>query len=143
MRASKGMRFDSTVELTTDNVARFAASVGDDNPLHHDDAAAKASRYGQLIASGPQTSALMMAATASHFSKTGDMVGLDFGFRFRRAVPADQVVRIEWLVVDVRRSSRLGGDIVDLRGRLQNADGSTAVGARGKVLLADLSTVPD
>ena len=66
------------------------------------------------------------------------MVGLDFGFRFRRAVPANQIVRIEWLVVDVRSSTRPGDDIVDLRGRLQNADGTTAVGARGKVLLADL-----
>lgn len=135
MRASKGMRFQATVVLTADEVARFARSVGDDNPLHHDKAVALASPYRQCIASGPHTSALMMATTASHFSRGGAMVGLEFGFRFRRAVPADQTVRIEWLVVGVRAHARLGGEIVDLRGRLQTEDGTTAVGAWGRVLL--------
>lgn len=77
MRASKGMRFQATVVLTADEVARLPRSVGDDNPLHHDEAVARASPYRQRIASGPHTSALMMATTASHFSCSGAMVGLE------------------------------------------------------------------
>ncbi|MCR9246099.1 MAG: MaoC family dehydratase [bacterium] len=129
------MRFSSAVDLEPESVARFAHSVGDTNPLHHDDEAARGSSFGQRIASGPQTSALMMAATARHFSRSGAMVGLEFAFRFRRAVPATQRVRIDWLVVDVIVSESPRGQIVDLRGRMQNADGQTAVGAKGKVLL--------
>lgn len=129
------MRFGATVTLTAAEVSSFARSVGDDNPLHHDEVAASASPFGGCIASGPQTSALMMAATASHFAQSGAMVGLDFAFWFRRAVPADQVVRIEWLVVGVDRHDGLRGDVVALRGRMRMEDGRTAVGASGRVLL--------
>jgi hypothetical protein len=58
------------------------------------------------------------------------MLGLDFGFRFRRPVFADETVRLEWLVVAVRPAPRLGGATVELRGRLRNAAGETAVGAK-------------
>lgn len=135
MRAHKGMRFSATVDLDPEVVSRFARASGDENPLHHDDGFARASAYGQRIASGPHTSALMMAATASHFARGGPMVGLEFWFRFRRAVPARQRIRIDWLVIDVRAGTRPAGEVVELRGRLRTEDGGTAVGARGKVLL--------
>lgn len=135
MRARRGARFGRRVQLTPDEVARFAAASGDANPLHHDVRAARASRFGERIASGPHTSALLMATTATHFAAGGPMLGLEFSFRFRRAVPADALVEIEWLVVDVRPSVNLGGELVDLRGRLRLDDGVTAVGASGRVLL--------
>jgi 3-hydroxybutyryl-CoA dehydratase len=65
------------------------------------------------------------------------MVGLEFWFRFRRPVFADETVRVEWLVVKVTPNHRLGGDIVDLRGRIRRGDGETAVGAKGRVLVTD------
>jgi hypothetical protein len=46
-------------------------------------------------------------------------------------------VVVEWLVVDVRADRRLGGDVVDLRGRVRRGDGATAVGAKGRVLVTD------
>jgi acyl dehydratase len=94
-------------------------------------------RYGRLIASGTQTSALLMGLTASHFSARGAMVGLEFWFRFRRPVYADETVRVEWLVVRVIHHARLSADIVDLRGRIRGQDGQTAVGAKGRVLVTD------
>ena len=78
-----------------------------------------------------------MALTATHFSRTTAMVGIDFYFRFRRPIYADETIRLEWLVVSVKRHSRLKGDIVDLRGRIQNAAGETAIGAKGRVLVSE------
>src|SRR5258708_26719301 len=66
-----------------------------------------------------------MGLTATDFSRGTAMLGLDFWFRFRRPVFADETVRLEWLVVAVRRAPRLGGAIVELRGRLRNAAGET------------------
>jgi acyl dehydratase len=128
-------RFSSEVTLTPKAVADYASAVGDTNPLHHDAAFAAASRYGRLIASGPHTSALLLALTASHFSTKGSVVGLEFWVRFRRPVFADETIRIEWLVVKVTPNKKLGGDVVDLRGRITGDDGKTALGAKGRVLV--------
>ena len=65
------------------------------------------------------------------------MVGLEYWVRFRRPVFADETIRLEWLVIRVAPSPRLGGHIVDLRGRIRGQDGRTAVGAKGRVLVTD------
>ena len=65
------------------------------------------------------------------------MVGLEFWVRFRRAVYADERIRLEWLVIRVKRNDRLGGDVVELRGRIKGQDGVTAVGAKGRVLVTN------
>jgi 3-hydroxybutyryl-CoA dehydratase len=130
-------RFSSTIVLTPATVSAFARAAGDDNPLHHDPDHAAATRYGRLVASGPQTTAHLMALTASHFSRRGAMVGLEFWFRFRRPVFANETIRLEWLVVSVKPNSRLGGDVIELRGRIRNEAGETAVGAKGRVLVSE------
>lgn len=137
MRAYPRERFSAEVVLTPPDVAAFARAAGDPNPVHHDPHFAAGTRYGKPIASGTQTSALLMGLTASHFSTRGAMVGLEFWFRFRRPVFADETVRVEWLVVKVTPHARLEGDIVDLRGRIRGSDGQTAVGAKGRVLVVD------
>lgn len=118
-------------------VAEFATAAGDSNPIHHDAEFAATTRYGRLIASGPHTTALLLALTAKHFSQRGAMVGLEFWVRFQRPVYADETIRLEWLVVKVTPHARLNGDIVELRGLVQGADGKTAVGAKGRVLVTD------
>jgi 3-hydroxybutyryl-CoA dehydratase len=128
-------RFSSKVVLTPASVAEFARNVGDDNPIHHDKAFAAQTRFGRLIASGTHTTALLLALTASHFSKYGAMLGLEFWQRFRRPIFADETIMLEWLVIRVTPNAKLRGDIVDLRGRIKGADGLTAVGAKGRVLV--------
>ena len=130
-------RFSSTIVLTPATVSAFARAAGDENPLHHDPDHAAGTRYGRLVASGPQTTAHLMALTASHFSRRGAMVGLEFWFRFRRPVFANETIRLEWLVVSVKLNSRLGGDVIELRGRIRNEAGETAVGAKGRVLVSE------
>jgi len=118
-------RFSSTIRLTPEIASAFAYSAGDENPIHHDARYAAHTRFGRPIASGTQTTAHLMALTAAHFSKTGAMVGLEFWFRFKKPVYADEVINIEWLVVQVKENARLGGDVVELRGRVRNAAGET------------------
>ena len=137
MRARAGERFSTQVTLTPESVAGFARDVGDDNPVHHDPQFAAGTRFGRLIASGPHTTALLLALTAAHFSKRGAMLGLEFWQRFKKPVFADETILLEWLVVKVTPSASLHGDVVELRGRIKGADGRTAVGAKGRVLVTD------
>jgi acyl dehydratase len=134
-RAQPYERFSSEVTLTPAMVAAYAHAAGDSNPVHHDPEFAAASRYGRLIASGTHTTALLLGLTASHFSKKGSMVGLEFWVRFRRPVFADEKVKLEWLVVKVTPNEKLQGDVVELRGRILGEDGVTALGAKGRVLV--------
>jgi len=137
MRAVPRERFSSEVTLTPALVGAYARAAGDDNPVHHDPQFAASTRYGRVIASGTHTTALLLGLTASHFAKKGAMLGLEFWVRFRRPIYADETIRLEWLVVKVTPNEKLHGDVVDLRGRIKGEDGRTAVGAKGRVLVAD------
>jgi acyl dehydratase len=130
MKAYPREPFSSEVTLTPAAVAAYAHAAGDDNPVHHDSRFAATTRYGRPIASGTHTTALLLGLTAAHFSKKGSMVGLEFWVRFRRAIYADEAIRLEWLVVKVTPNDKLGGDVVELRGRIKGQDGQTALGAK-------------
>jgi 3-hydroxybutyryl-CoA dehydratase len=128
-------RFSSKVRLTPEAVRAYAVSVGDDNPVHHDAEFAAGTRFGKVIASGTQTGALLLALTAKHFSKGVSMVGLQFDLRFKKAIYADEEIELTWLVISVKPHQKLGGAIVELRGRIRNMKGETALGAKGRVLV--------
>ncbi|MEZ4865943.1 MAG: MaoC family dehydratase [Caldilineaceae bacterium] len=137
MYAHPHERFATKITLTPALVAAYAQAAGDTNPVHHDPAFAATTRYGRLIASGTQTTALLLGLTAAHFSQQGAMVGLEFWVRFRRPIFADETIRLEWLVIKVTPNAKLKGDIVDLRGRIVSQDGQTALGAKGRVLVTE------
>jgi 3-hydroxybutyryl-CoA dehydratase len=130
-------RFSSTVTLTPAMASAYAGAAGDTNPVHHDSAFAAATRHGRPIASGTFTTALLLGLTASHYSQSAAMVGLEFWVRFRRPIYADETICLEWLVVKVAANPKLGGDVVDLRGRIRNGNGDTALGAKGRILVTD------
>ena len=137
MKAHPRERFSSELTLTPETVVAFATAAGDNNPIHHDPEFAAATRFGRPTASGPHTTALLLALTASHFSKKGAMLGLEFWVRFRRPIYADETIFLEWLVVKVTPNEKLRGDIVELRGRIKGQDDKTSVGAKGRVLVTD------
>jgi 3-hydroxybutyryl-CoA dehydratase len=130
-------RFSCEITLTPDSVAEYARAAGDRNPVHFDPAFAAGTRYRRLIASGTQTTALLLGLTATHFSKDTSMVGLEYWVKFRRPVFANERIRLEWLVIKVTRNAHLRGDIVDLRGRVRGEDGQTSIGAKGRVLVTN------
>jgi 3-hydroxybutyryl-CoA dehydratase len=137
MYAQPHERFSAVVSLAPRETRAFAQAVGDTNPIHHDAELAAKSRFGRLLASGPQTTAHLLALTASHFSARGAMLGLEFWVRFRRPVYADETITLEWLVISVKPSTRLNGEVIDLRGRVRKETGETAVGAKGRILVTD------
>jgi 3-hydroxybutyryl-CoA dehydratase len=130
-------RFSAVLSLDPSATSAFAHAVGDTNPVHHDADFAAGTRFGRLLASGPQTTAHLLALTASHFAKRGAMLGLEFWVQFRRPVYADETITLEWLVVAVKKNARLDGEIIDLRGRIRKETGETAVGAKGRVLVTE------
>jgi acyl dehydratase len=137
MKAHPHERFSREITLTPTTVREYALAVGDTNPVHHDPGYAATSRYGRLIASGTHTTALLLGLTASHFSRKGAMVGLEFWVSFRRPIFAEETVRLEWLVVKVTPHDKAGGEVVELRGRITGQNGKTALGAKGRVLLTE------
>lgn len=128
-------RFSKSIHLDETEIHEFALAAGDSNPLHHDGDWARARGHRGPVASGPQSSALLMGMVADHFSRLGPMVGLEFNFRFKAAVPAREALDLEWMIIRVTPKPRLGGLVVELRGRLRTASGETAVGAKGTVLV--------
>ena len=130
-------RFSAEYSLTPELVSEQALSVGDVNPIHHDPDFAAGTRYGRPIASGTHTTALLLALSASHFSKGMSMVGLDYWVGFRRPIFADETIRLEWLVIRVTPCEKLGGSIVELRGRILGQDGKTSLGAKGRLLITE------
>ena len=137
MRVQVGETFSETVTMTPDDAKAFSKAARDHNPLHIDEGFAANSRYKKLTVSGTQTASHLMALTATHFSKRGDVVGLDFSVRFHKAVYADETIMLEWTVVDVTPTSSNKGDVVEMKGRILNGKGELAVAATGRLLVAE------
>jgi acyl dehydratase len=135
VRAAAHERFSAAVVLTPDDASAYAAAVGDNNPVHHDEAFAATTRFGRPIASTRPP--WVLGLIASHFSKRCAIVGLEFWVRFKKAIFADERIVLEWLVVKVTPNAKLGGDVVELRGRIRNSAGETALGAKGRDLVTD------
>ena len=125
------------VPLTAEDIVRYATLCGDTNPLHHDEAAARASRFGELIASGALTIALLTGFCAAFTTSRAPCVGLEFSYQLRRAARAGDVLHLRWEVVAVEASEKLGGDLITLRGELRDQGGALLVGASGKVLVRE------
>ena len=63
-----GDRFAKEVVFTAEAIRAFASSIGDTNPLHHDEVAAAASPFGRIIASGAHSFSLMLGAVPDYQS---------------------------------------------------------------------------
>ena len=122
-----GYEFSRPYIFTADNIRRFADEAGDENPFHRDAAKAAASRFGGIIASGPHMSAVLMAVCASGEAGKQDGVGLDFSFRFLRAIPAGTSTSLAWTVTSVEPHEGLKGDLVTLEGRIVDNQGKVYV----------------
>ena len=129
-----GESFRRELSFDADSIRHFATMCGDTNPLHHDEAYARGTRFGGLIASGGHYSALMMGAVAEYLTSRGGSVGLEFSFAFKKAVPAGSRLMLTWTITEVTPKESLGGYLLRLEGVLSDSDGALHVRATCKAL---------
>lgn len=109
-----------TVEAS--DIERFTAISGDRNPLHYDEEAAAASRFGEIVVQGGVTTAILNAVVAEDLPGPGS-VFLNVSWDFRAPVrPGDTITgRIE--VTEVRHDK----PITHLKTTVTRQDGVVAV----------------
>ena len=102
-----GRRFTTgSVSVDAAAIRAFAAEY-DPQPFHLDEAAARASLFGRLVASGWHTMALTMRMLVEGgLQPAWGLVGLGADeLRWPRPVEAGDVLRVEWEVVEIRMSA--------------------------------------
>lgn len=117
-------------------ISDLAGRLGDSNPLHHDGEAAARSRFGVLIASAAHTQGVLVSVIAEHYTRRGRSLGLEFGYRLRKAIPAGADTILRWVVTKLEPSHKLGGDIVALDGEIVDRAGTVYTTATARILVA-------
>ena len=59
-----GQKAEMTRQVTAQDIERFTAISGDRNPLHYDEAVARATKFGGIVVQGGVTSAILNAVVA-------------------------------------------------------------------------------
>jgi 3-hydroxybutyryl-CoA dehydratase len=118
-------------------IIAFATLAGDENPLHHDAALASQTRFKGLIASGAHMAAVLMGFGASMISAAHDAVGLEFTYKFERAIPADTATILTYTITDAQPHAKLGGTLLTFSGAITDAAGRRFVTSHGTAVVWD------
>ena len=136
MTVQVGERLVGRASLTPAEIAEFARLSGDPNPLHHDEAYARETRFGGIIVSGPQIVSLMLGLIPTHFGQRNKVaLGLEFSFRFVQAIRARETMEMEWQVTATEPKAHLGAEIVTLEGEVTNQNDQVVFTGTGKILV--------
>jgi len=94
--AAVGDTAEMTREVTAADIEKFTEISGDRNPLHYDEEAAGASRFGEIVVQGGVTSAILNAVVAEKLPGPGT-VFLNVSWDFKAPVrPGDTITgRVE------------------------------------------------
>jgi acyl dehydratase len=77
-----GQTAELSRQIDPDDIRRFTEISGDHNPLHYDEAAARASPFGEIIVQGGITSAILNAVVAEELPGPGTVfLHVDWDFR--------------------------------------------------------------
>jgi acyl dehydratase len=104
------------------DIELFTEISGDRNPLHYDEACARASKFGEIIVQGGVTSAILNAVVAEKLPGPGT-VFLQVNWSFKAPVRPGDVITGTVEVLDVR----LDKPITKLRTEVVRADGVVAL----------------
>jgi acyl dehydratase len=86
-----GQRAERSRRVTSEDIRLFTEISGDRNPLHYDEAAARASRFGEIVVQGGVTSAILNAVVAEDLPGPGT-VFLTVSWSFKAPVrPGDTI----------------------------------------------------
>ncbi len=135
-----GEKAGKTVRFSRQDILDFVRISGDANPLHSAAQDVQRARFGEIIASGQHTAAMLMGLLASHFSRRDDavmreMLCLNVNFSFKGPVFADQDLRLSWRVASVEWNGKLDGALAQLDGAISVGRARPAVVARGTILV--------
>ena len=121
-KPSVGQVAERSRTVTANDIGLFTEISGDRNPLHYDEAAARASRFGEIIVQGGVTSAILNAVVAEDLPGPGS-VFLEVHWRFKAPVrPGDSITgRVE--VTAVREDK----PISTLNTRVTRGDGTVVL----------------
>ena len=108
--------------VTARDIELFTELTGDRNPLHYDEAAATASRFGGVIVQGGVTSGLLNAVIAEDLPGPGS-VFLEVSWRFLAPVRPGDEITAEVEVLEAREDK----PITKLRTTITNGDGVTVL----------------
>ena len=133
------------IAVSEAEIVAFARQY-DPQAMHTDPEAAKAGRFGGLIASGWHTAALMMRLFATNFLSPASSVaspGID-ELRWLLPVRPGDVLRLRVTVIEARRSrSRPGEGIVRSLIEVLNQDGAVVMSLKPISLIACRRMPPD
>jgi len=104
------------------DIELFTELSGDRNPLHYDEEAAAASRFGGVIVQGGVTSGLLNAVVAEDLPGPGS-VFLEVNWRFLAPVRPGDEITAEVEVLEAREDK----PITKLRTTIRNANGVTVL----------------
>jgi acyl dehydratase len=96
-----GQRAERSRRVEPGDIERFTEISGDRNPLHYDEAAARASRFGEIVVQGGVTSAILNAVVAEDLPGPGT-VFLHVDWRFVAPVRPGDTITGSVEVLEVR-----------------------------------------
>ena len=96
---SIGDSFSWSRTLTMDDVRAFADVTGDDNPIHIDEEAGRASRFGRPVVHGVYVLGLASKVLGRDFPGPGS-IAVSLSSKFLRPVPVGEEVTIEVKVAE-------------------------------------------
>jgi acyl dehydratase len=108
--------------VTSRDIELFTELSGDRNPLHYDEAAAAASRFGGIIVQGGVTSGLLNAVVAEDLPGPGS-VFLHVDWSFKAPVRPGDEITAEVEVLESREDK----PIRRLRTTIRNQDGTVVL----------------
>jgi acyl dehydratase len=108
--------------ISLDDIDRFTQISGDRNPLHYDLAAAKASRFGEIVVQGGITSAILNAVVAECLPGPGT-VFLNVNWDFTAPVRPGDVITGRVEIIEARTDK----PVTKLRTTVTRGDGTIAL----------------
>ena len=111
-----------TREVTARDIELFTEISGDRNPLHYDEEAARATRFGGIVVQGGVTSAILNAVVAEDLPGPGT-VFLQVNWAFRAPVRPGDTITGEVRITSVRDDK----PITELETCVTTADGTVVL----------------
>lgn len=116
------------------DILLFTEISGDRNPLHYDEAAARASRFGEIVVQGGVTSAILNAVVAEELPGPGS-VFLNVNWSFRAPVRRGDTITGHVEVTAVRSDK----PITELKTTVTRDDGTVVLDGTAVCYTMDIS----